>query len=121
MKQRVILGEFLWDLMKISQPIEFKQFSKFPSVRRDLAIVLDETINAADVEKTIRAQTSDQLQSIQIFDVYHGVNIKNGKKSIALGLTFQDASRTLRDEEINAIIHGVVTTLERELAATLRV
>lgn len=119
-KQPVIMGSFLLDALKLSQPIEFKDFSKFPAVRRDLAIVIDEKISVATIKKTIRESASDELQLIQVFDVYQGGNVEDGKKSIALGLTFQDASRTLRDEEINEIIHGVVTVLNNKLNATLR-
>ncbi len=119
-RQSVIVCEL--DLAQIKQSIvpRYTSFSKFPSVRRDLALVLNDAICAASVCRIITEQAGEKLKNIQIFDVYRGKGIEAGKKSIALGLTFQDPSRTLRDEEINEIIHGVVETLAKELEATLR-
>ncbi|OGT33035.1 MAG: phenylalanine--tRNA ligase subunit beta, partial [Gammaproteobacteria bacterium RIFCSPHIGHO2_02_FULL_39_13] len=119
--QSVMMCEVALKKIQESSVAQFAAFSKFPFVRRDIALVLNETIQVDTVRQLIIQQAGPQLKTVQIFDVYQGKNIETGKKSVALGLTFQDASRTLRDEEINAIIHGVVTTLERELAATLRV
>ena len=86
----------------------------------DLALVLNDEICAESVCKIITQRAGSQLKNIQVFDIYRGKGIEMGKKSIALGLTFQDPSRTLRDEEINEIIHGVVETLTKKLEATLR-
>ena len=119
-RQPVIVCELDLKLIQASKPLCYEAFSKFPMVRRDLALVLQESIQADLVLNTIMQQAGEQLKEAHIFDVYQGPGIETGKKSIALGLTFQDASRTLRDEEINAIIHGVVTALTRELGATLR-
>ena len=119
-RQPVIVCELDLKLIQASKPLCYEHFSKFPMVRRDLALVLQESIQADLVLNTIMQQAGEQLKEAHIFDVYQGPGIETGKKSIALGLTFQDASRTLRDEEINAIIHGVVTALTRELGATLR-
>ncbi|MCX7121057.1 MAG: phenylalanine--tRNA ligase subunit beta [Gammaproteobacteria bacterium] len=119
-RQPVIVCELdLEAIKRISVP-HYETFSRFPSVRRDLAIVVDEATSAAAISTLVKQQAGSQLQDVMIFDVYQGKNIELGKKSIALGLTFQDPSRTLVDEEINAIIHGVVIALERELNATLR-
>lgn len=119
-RQSVIVCEL--DLKKIqeSDVVHYESFSKFPSVRRDLAVVLDESISADVIRSSIIKQAGNQLRDLHIFDVYQGRGIELGKKSIALGLTFQDPTRTLRDEEINEIIHGVVTMLQQELKATLR-
>ncbi len=119
-RQPVIVCEV--DLVAIQQStlMHYETFSRFPSVRRDLAIVLNDQIQAETVRNLIIQKAGEQLKNVQIFDIYQGKGIEIGKKSIALGLTFQDRSRTLRDEEINTIIHGVVAVLERELDATLR-
>jgi len=119
-RQSVIVCELDLASIKESKLTHFESFSKFPSVRRDIAIVLDESIPADTIRSLITHKGGSQLINVQIFDVYQGKGIELGKKSIALGLTFQDPSRTLRDEEINTIIHDVVTVLERELKATLR-
>ncbi|MCX7124390.1 MAG: hypothetical protein NTU49_01290 [Gammaproteobacteria bacterium] len=120
-RQPVIICELdLTEIKQLKLP-HYESFSRFPSVRRDLALVIDESISASRIKALIIEKAGTQLQEVLIFDVYQGKNIELGKKSIALGLTFQDPSRTLIDEEINAIIHDVVTVLERELKATLRV
>lgn len=119
-RQSVIVCELDLEAIKQISVPHYETFSRFPSVRRDLAIVVDEATSAAAISALVKQQAGSQLQDVMIFDVYQGKNIELGKKSIALGLTFQDPSRTLVDEEINAIIHGVVIALERELKATLR-
>ncbi|HLB57095.1 MAG TPA: phenylalanine--tRNA ligase subunit beta [Coxiellaceae bacterium] len=119
-RQPVIVCEVALKKIQESAVTIYEPFSKFPSVRRDLAIVLDQSVAAETVQKLITKNAGEALQNVQIFDIYQGKGIETGKKSVALGLTFQDPSRTLRDEEINTIIHGVVTVLERELDATLR-
>ncbi|PIZ04100.1 MAG: phenylalanine--tRNA ligase subunit beta [Gammaproteobacteria bacterium CG_4_10_14_0_8_um_filter_38_16] len=120
MRQSVVVCEL--DLKKIqeSDVAHYESFSRFPSVRRDLAIVLDESVSADTIRSSILKKAGKQLQDLLIFDVYQGRGIETGKKSIALGLTFQDPTRTLRDEEINEVIHGVVAMLQQELKATLR-
>ena len=90
-------------------------------MHRDLAIVLDESISAEMIQACIAEQAGEYLQDLCVFDVYQGKGIPAGKKSIALGLTFQHSSRTLRDEEIHEIIQGVVAKLQQKLDATLRV
>jgi phenylalanyl-tRNA synthetase beta chain len=120
-RQPVIVCEM--DLKKIQESTlsRYTAFSRLPVVRRDLAVVLDESISADTLRSIITKKAGNQLCDLHIFDVYQGKGIELGKKSIALGLTFQDPSRTLRDEEINSIIQDVVTVLEQELKATLRV
>lgn len=119
-KQPIILFECDYDALSQARLPEYQNFSKFPAVRRDLAWLLEESISASDLCNLIREKSGELLKNVQVFDVYQGKGIEVGKKSVALGLTFQDASRTLVDEEINAIIHDVVTVLEREMNATLR-
>ena len=119
-RQPVIVCELDLEAIKQIRVPHFEPFSRLPSVRRDLAIVIDDAISVEMITTLIKRQAGSQLKDVLIFDVYQGKNIEVGKKSIALGLTFQDPSRTLVDEEINAIIHGVVIALEREMNATLR-
>lgn len=98
----------------------FHSVSKFPAVRRDLALVIDDKLEAETIITEIKHESGDLLQNIQVFDVYQGQGVADGKKSIALGLTFQDPSRTLIDSEINELIQKVVITLERKFKVTLR-
>lgn len=98
----------------------FMELSKFPSVRRDIAVVIKQDITAAAIENTIRKASNDLLQQIQLFDVYQGQGIEAGHKSIALGLIFQDPKRTLTDAEINDQIKQIINMLQIEFHAKLR-
>tara|TARA_R110000824_G_scaffold52692_4_gene146267 strand:+ start:202252 stop:204624 length:2373 start_codon:yes stop_codon:yes gene_type:complete len=97
-----------------------RTLSKYPSVRRDLALVVEEGLIYADLEQLIRQQAGEILDKIVLFDIYKGENIAAGKKSLALGLTFQHPSRTLNDEEINEIINKCIKALEAQFNAELR-
>ena len=99
---------------------DYQAISKFPAVRRDLSLVLDRTVPVADVVKIIQKSSAHMLNKVQIFDIYQGEGVEIDKKSVALGLTFQDPSRTLRDNEINDVIQNIINQLESEVNAKLR-
>jgi len=99
---------------------KFAEISKYPAIRRDLAVVVDEAVSADSVLGCIREAAPDSLQNLKLFDLYAGEHIDSGRKSLALGLTLQAQSRTLTDEEVDAAIQQVVTTLSDKLGATLR-
>ena len=99
---------------------EYKAVSKFPEVSRDLAFIVDESVQWSQVEEIIKSKAGDKLNSVTLFDVYRGQGIEIGRKSLALGLTWQDPSRTLNDEEITSWVNDVVTSLTEGLAAQLR-
>jgi phenylalanyl-tRNA synthetase beta chain len=94
--------------------------SKFPEVSRDLAIVIDDEVSAAAVINNVRDNAGEYLTNLRIFDVYQGDAVKKGKKSIALGLTWQHPSRTLSDDDIGSIISNCVKELEDKFNANLR-
>ena len=98
----------------------FQALSKFPAIRRDLALVLDVKTTAQQVKDVVRKIAPASLKNIDLFDVYMGEGIDSGRKSLALGLTLQDLSRTLTDKEVDDVITKVVGTLQAELGATLR-
>jgi phenylalanyl-tRNA synthetase beta chain len=98
-----------------------REVSKFPAIRRDIAIVIDEAVTAAQVKDCILAAGGDRLQVCEVFDVYRGAGIASGRKSLALGLILQDLTRTLHDEEVDAIVSRVVAELSQRLGASLRV
>lgn len=98
----------------------FTALSKYPEVRRDMAVILDEAIAVSQVEDIIKQQAGEHLQQVNLFDVYAGKGIEPGQKSLALGLTWQHAERTLNDEEVNQWFEQVVNTMQAELSATLR-
>ena len=98
----------------------FRPISKFPHIRRDLALLLGESIPAADVVRAAHDIVGDLLSHVEIFDIYQGEGIDLGQKSLALGLTFQDPSRTLIDSEVDTAFGNVVTGLEQRFNATMR-
>jgi phenylalanyl-tRNA synthetase beta chain len=98
----------------------FEPLSKFPEVRRDIAVVVDQTVAVADLQKLVQEQAGSYLQDLKVFDVYVGKGIDPQRKSVALGLTFQHPSRTLNEDEINASMDVVVKSLEGEFNAALR-
>lgn len=106
-------------LDKSSKP-EFTELSKYPSVRRDLAVVIGADVPAGLVKQAITDVSKQYLSNLQLFDVYCGEGVESGRKSLALGLTFQDTSRTLTDGEVDNLITGVLEKLKQDFNATLR-
>jgi phenylalanyl-tRNA synthetase beta chain len=99
---------------------QHQELSRFPSVRRDLALVVDEGIAAQELIDRVRASAGTLLKDVNIFDIYRGAGIENGRKSVAIGLNLQDVSRTLTDDVTDAVVAQVVGDLERECNATIR-
>jgi phenylalanyl-tRNA synthetase beta chain len=99
---------------------EFSELSKFPEVRRDLAVVVDKGVAAAQLMDNVRTVAGSYLTDLRLFDVYEGKGIDPKRKSLALGLTFRDQSRTLSDDDINATMDQVIDLLEKNYNAELR-
>ncbi|MEH6567437.1 MAG: phenylalanine--tRNA ligase subunit beta [Halioglobus sp.] len=106
-------------LLKGSLP-RFADLSKFPEVRRDLAVVVDKDVAAAELMENVRAVAGSYLTVLRLFDVYEGKGIDPKRKSLALGLTFRDQSRTLSDSDVNEIVDQVIDLLEKNYKAELR-
>jgi phenylalanyl-tRNA synthetase beta chain len=98
----------------------FTGISRFPAVRRDLAVVLAEPVAVEALLGTVRRAAGGLLTGVVVFDIYRGKGIADGFKSVAIGLNLQDISRTLTDAETDAVVAQVVAGLERELDATIR-
>jgi phenylalanyl-tRNA synthetase beta chain len=98
----------------------FSELSRFPEVRRDLALVVSREIPAEDVLACIREAAGEHLTDLRLFDVYQGKGIDPLGKSLAVGLTWQHPSRTLNDDEVNTTTQHIVTSLEQRFNATLR-
>ena len=98
----------------------FAPLSKYPEVRRDLALVVADSVAAGDVERAIASVAGELLRHVNTFDVYAGQGIAEGCKSLALSLTLQHPSRTLKDDEVNELIDRVVSRLQQDFAACLR-
>jgi phenylalanyl-tRNA synthetase beta chain len=106
-------------LLKKQAPV-FQSLSKYPSVRRDLALIVKEEISAGAIISAIKSCSEPTLQDVVIFDVYRGKGIEDGSKSVALSLFIQDFSQTLTDSEIDAIFSRVLETLTDTIGAKLR-
>ncbi len=99
---------------------QFSPLSKFPEVRRDLAVIVDKTVQAAQLMANVRTVAGSYLTDLRLFDVYEGKGIDPKRKSLALGLTFRDQSRTLSDEDINKTMDQVIDLLGKNYNAELR-
>jgi len=98
----------------------FSALSRFPSIRRDLAVVVDEAVSAQAVSDCITQTAGEHLEWVALFDVYRGRGVRDGCKSLAIGLILQDNTRTLTDEEVDAVQQRVVARLREALGAELR-
>jgi phenylalanyl-tRNA synthetase beta chain len=98
----------------------FRAYSKFPSVRRDLAVLVEENVSVEQIIESVRENAGDILQNVVIFDVYRGEGIDSRLKSVALGLILQDTSRTLTDADVDSTVSSVTEQLGRSLGATIR-
>lgn len=112
--------EFDYSIFKSIDHVSYTAVSKYPAVRRDLAIVIDGKITAATILDSVLAFAGPLLREVKIFDIYQGERIEAGKKSVAMGLIFQDTARTLVEQEVNDAVSRVVCGLEDQLKATLR-
>ena len=92
--------------------MRFKEISKFPTIKKDLAILLDKDIASKEVELKIKKKAGSLLQEIKVFDVYEGKNIDKNKRSIAYSLKFGNEKRTLNDDEVNNIMENIISSLE---------
>ncbi|HKT75065.1 MAG TPA: phenylalanine--tRNA ligase subunit beta [Steroidobacteraceae bacterium] len=98
----------------------YREISRFPQVRRDIAVVVDEGVSLSALAERVTLSASSLLQNIRIFDLYRGPGVEAGRKSVALGLIFQDISRTLTDDDVERLIASVVADLRAKLNAKIR-
>jgi phenylalanyl-tRNA synthetase beta chain len=96
------------------------RISRFPQVRRDLAVVVDEGVTLSALRERVTLTASSLLRDFRVFDIYRGPGIEKGRKSVALGLIFQDISRTLTDEDVDRAVASVVSDLRTKLDARIR-
>ena len=100
--------------------VEFAEISKYPSVSRDLALLIDKNVEFAQIEQIARQSEKKLLKSVELFDVYEGKNLPAGKKSYAVNFILQDNEKTLNDKAIEAIMNKIITNLKQQLGADLR-
>ena len=119
----VYYAELNWTLlMKAVRKNEvlYSEISKYPAVSRDLALLVDEKVEFADIEQIARQTEKKLLKSVELFDVYEGKNLPEGKKSYAVNFILQDETKTLNDKQIEAIMSKLTTNLKNKLGAELR-
>ena len=121
-KQEVLFADFNWSLVLklIANKIKFTDIPKYPEVRRDLALLVDENITFDSIYKIARQTEKALLKNINLFDVYQGQNLPEGKKSYAVSFTIQDSSKTLTDDQIDKVMTKLQKNLATELGAILR-
>jgi phenylalanyl-tRNA synthetase beta chain len=121
-KQEVFYADFNWAaiLKLISNKIKFAEIPKYPEVRRDLALLIDQTVTYESIYTIAKQTEKSLLKNIDLFDVYEGQNLPEGKKSYALSFSIQDSSKTLTDEQIDKIMNKLQKNFETELGAVLR-
>ena len=117
---QVFLFELDQDLLLNKQIPKFKPLSKYPSVRRDMALIVKEEVAVSEIINCIKSCGIPTLQDIVVFDIYRGKGVEEGSKSVALSLILQDFSQTLTDSEIDAIFSGLLETLTTKISAKLR-
>jgi phenylalanyl-tRNA synthetase beta chain len=121
-KQEVLFADFYWGRIQkyVSTKIKFTDIPKYPEVRRDLALLLDETVSFEKVYQIAKQTEKSLLKEINLFDVYQGKNLPEGKKSYAVSFILQDTTKTLTDAQIDKTMSKLQGNFEKELGATLR-
>lgn len=121
-KQEVFYADFNWGLILklIGSKIKFIDIPKYPEVRRDLALLVDENVTFESIYTIARQTEKSLLKEVNLFDVYQGKNLPDGKKSYAVSFILQDTSKTLTDEQIDKILNKLQKNLENEVGAVLR-
>ena len=94
--------------------------SKYPAIRRDMAIVVDDGVSADELVAAVASSAPDLIREVRIFDIYKGDTIEAGRKSVAIGLILQETSRTLTDEDADSAMAAAIKALEKKFAAYLR-
>ena len=119
----VYYAELSWTrLMKETKKakVTFSEISKFPTVKRDLALLIDKGVQFGEIERIAKESERKLLKEVSLFDVYEGKNLPAGKKSYAVSFYMQDENKTLNDKQIDAVMKKIQTNLEQKLGAQLR-
>ena len=117
---KAVVFEILWDAIANRRVVQAKEISKFPANRRDLALVVADNVSAGDIIEACKQAGGEKLTQVNLFDVYQGIGVASGHKSLAISLTIQDNEKTLEDDEINAVISAVLNEVKQRFNAELR-
>jgi phenylalanyl-tRNA synthetase beta chain len=123
LKVEVMFAQLDWHaIVKLAtkHKVSFTPLPKTQAVKRDLALLIDQNVTMAQVEKVVRDSERKLLRDVTLFDVYEGKNLEAGKKSYAIAITLQDTEKTLQDKQIDAVMQKIVTNLTKQLGASLR-
>ncbi|MBO4487862.1 MAG: phenylalanine--tRNA ligase subunit beta, partial [Bacteroidaceae bacterium] len=123
LKAQVFYADLDWAaLMRKSRKnhVSFTEISKYPAVSRDLALLIDKDITFLQVESVAYQTERNLLKKIELFDVYEGKNLPEGKKSYAVNFTLQDAEKTLNDKNIDRVMQNLINNFKKQLGAELR-
>jgi phenylalanyl-tRNA synthetase beta chain len=115
-----VLFELDLDAALVMRRPAHEEISRFPQLRRDLAVVVDESVTLSALAERVTLAASSLLRDLRVFDVYRGPGLEQGRKSVAFGLIFQDISRTLTDEDVERLMASVVADLRENLNARIR-
>lgn len=122
-EQEVYYAEINWTLLMKrvkKNHVSFKEISKFPAVSRDLALLVDKSVEFAQIEQIAYASEKKLLKRVELFDVYEGKNLESGKKSYAVNFVLQDDAKTMNDKQTDAVMKKIIANLEKQLDAKLR-
>ncbi len=122
-KQDVYYADFDWKYISSKAKkvkVQYKDIPKFPEVRRDLALLVDEKINYSEIKEIASRAERKLLRDINLFDVYEGKNLAKGKKSYAVSFKFRDDSKTLNDKDVDKMMGKIISSLEHQIKAELR-
>lgn len=121
-KQEVLYANIRWEnvIKLVTDKIKFTEIAKYPEVRRDLALLLDESVNFENVYQTIKQTEKKLIKTIDLFDVYQGDKLPEGKKSYAISLVLQDSEKTLTESQIEKTMSKIISELTDKLGAVLR-
>lgn len=117
---KVFVFEMQLSAVLAAQVPEFSGVSRYPAIRRDLALVVEQTITAGQIEHCLKSIDSDILKAFQLFDVYTGDGVEQGKKSLAIAFRIQHGERTLTDDEVDALMTQIRDNLQSSLGAVIR-
>lgn len=122
-EQEVYFAEINWTLLmkKVkNNSVSFTEIAKYPAVSRDLALLLDKNIEFAQIEKVAYSSEKKLLKKVELFDVYEGKNLEEGKKSYAVNFVLQDETKTMNDKQTDNVMKKIIANLEKQLGAKLR-
>jgi len=122
-EQEVYYAEINWTLLmrRIKKnKVSFKEIAKYPAVSRDLALLVDKSVEFAQIVAVARASEKKLLKHVELFDVYEGKNLEAGKKSYAVNFVLQDETKTMNDKQTDAIMQKIIASLEKQVGARLR-